>query len=132
MKPVVSLWINLFLVLCIVFLSVFFGYRWGFDDRLESQGLRVGSLGMSYSMYPGLMPGDELENRVFEGDRLLCGHVYLYRGRDFDNSSVLVAHRFIYEGDGGELFFKGDNNFYPDDPIGLDDVVYEVVGVTYK
>ena len=82
------------------------------------------------SMRPTLYQDSELEQEVYAGNDLLCGHLYVFKNNLSMTGSAV--HRLVYETRDGLLYFKGDNNADFDAPVTKEHILYEVVGVNYK
>lgn len=92
------------------------------------ENVKINTTG-SGSMYPGIMPDEELSIKyINDSETLYCGHSYI-----FNNSyNQSIVHRFVYQSKNGSIYFKGDNNLYMDEPVLRNNIYAEVIGVIYE
>jgi len=97
----------------------------------SAEQVTVGGVEGTGSMLPTITPDSQLiyMNFGFE-ERPLCGNMYVYTMND-ENKSYDIIHRFVYENQRGELYFKGDNNRIYDKPISRDQILRRVIGVNW-
>ena len=96
-----------------------------FNKEANTQTINV----RGNSTQPTIYPDNKLEYIDFDGE-LKCGHIYIYEKND--ENKTLISHRFAYESNDGEIYFKGDSNTKMDNPIQINQIKFEIVGVNIK
>ena len=93
--------------------------------KLQQQGyVEIPSVG--YSMYPVIRTGDLCKFVPIKRSRLTPGRIVLFA----DTEGRLIGHRLLrVENRSGAPRFicKGDTNLYPDDPVGMWQMLGELV-----
>lgn len=88
----------------------------------------IGYVVGSGSMLPSMYPDTDIWMVDFNPsvDRVLCGQIYVYK-----KNNTNIIHRFVYEDNKGNLYFKGDNNLLLDKPIKKSKISKKVKGIIY-
>lgn len=84
------------------------------------------------SMLPVVSPDVILQTETIDiHDKIYCGWSYIICN-DPPNCHNTTVHRFVYEDKKGNIYTKGDNNRYWDNPINRSQLIERVIGYRYE